>query len=145
MPPSAISGTPVSPGGRGAVEHGRELRHADPCDEPCRAREAGPDADLDRVGAGGGEVATPSPVATLPATTSTSGQAAFSSCDRLDRGVGVTVGDVEHERVDLGLDERLRSIEVVAADPDRRRDAQAALRRRAWRAGSGRRARGRGA
>ena len=57
MPPSAISGTPVSRAAVGAVQHRGQLRHADAGDEPGRAREAGPDADLDGVGAGRGEVA----------------------------------------------------------------------------------------
>ena len=43
-------------GGVGAVEHRRQLRHADARDEPRRAREARADPDLDRVRTGGGEV-----------------------------------------------------------------------------------------
>ena len=38
----------------------------------------------------------------------------------------MAVGDVEHERVHLGGDQRLRANEVVAADPDRGRDAEPA-------------------
>ena len=38
----------------------------------------------------------------------------------------MAVRDVEHERVHLGGDQRLGAHEVVAADPDRGRDPEAA-------------------
>ena len=145
MPPSAISGTPRSCAGRGAVEHRRQLRHADAGDEPRRAREARADADLDRVGARGREVADAVGGRDVAGHDLDVGPGRLQLLHRLDRGVGVAVGDVEHERVGLGLEQRLGAQEVVAADPDRGRDAQPPAARRASRAGSGRRARGRAA
>ena len=110
----------------GAVEHRRQLRHADARDEPGRAREAGADPDLDRVRAGGGEVGDAVPGRDVPGHDLDVGPGALQLLHRLDRGIGVTVGDVEHERVDLCGDQRLGANEVVAADPDRGSDAQPA-------------------
>ena len=145
MPPSAISGTPALARGAGAVEHRRQLRHADARDEPRRAREAGPDADLDRVGAGGREIDDAVPGRDVPGHDLDLGPRALQLRHRLDRGVGVAVGDVEHERVHLGRDQRLGANEVVAADPDRGRDAEPAQAVAGRARDSGRRARDRGA
>ena len=128
MPPSAISGTPMLPRGLGALEHGRELRHADAGDEPGRAGEAGADPDLDRVGTGCGEIGDAVARRDVAGDDLDVGPGALQLLHGLDRGVCVAVGDVEDERVDLGRDQLARAIEVVAADPDRGRDAEAAER-----------------
>ena len=127
MPPSAISGTPVSAGRGGAVEHGRELRHADAGDEPGRAGEARADPDLDGVGSRRREIPDAVARRDVAGDDLDIGPGALQLGHRLDRRVGVTVGDVEDERVDLGGDQRLGAVEVVAADPDRGRHAKAAL------------------
>ena len=128
----------------GAVEHRRQLRHADARDEPGRAREAGADSDLDRVGAGGGEVDDAVAGRDVAGHDLDVGPRALQLLHRLDRGIGVAVRDVEHERVHLGGDQRLGADEVVAADPDRGRDAEPAEAVARGARDSGRRARGRG-
>ena len=67
MPPSAMTGTPASAAAAAHVDDGGDLRHADAGDDAGGADRAGPDADLDGVGArrrsrsrrrlGGGDVA----------------------------------------------------------------------------------------
>ena len=112
--------------GAGAVEHRRQLRHADARDEPRRAGEARTDPDLDGVRAGGGEVGDAVAGRDVAGHDLDVRPGGLQLLHRLDRGVGMAVRDVEHERVDLGLDQRLRANEVVAADPDRGRDPQPA-------------------
>ncbi len=126
MPPSAISGTPALARRAGAVEHRRQLRHTDPRDESRRACEAGPDSHLDGVRAGGGEVGDTFAGRDVAGHDLDVRPGGLQLLHRLDRGIGVAVRDVEHERVDLGLDQRLRANQVVAADPDRGRDPQPA-------------------
>ena len=70
---------------------------------------------------------TPSAVATLPAITSACGKRRFSSRTASSAAVRVAVGDVEHERVGLGGEQRLGALEVAAAHADRRGHAQPAL------------------
>ena len=145
IPPSAISGTPSC---RAASAHSSTAESwGTPTPATSRVVHAkpGPIPTLTASAPAAARSVTPSPVATLPATTSTSGQALFSSRDGFDRSVGVAVGDVEHECVDLGRDELARPIEIVTADPDRGRDPEAAQPYRASPAGSDRRPRDRGA
>ena len=69
----------------------------------------------------------PSAVATLPAIRPTLREPRAQRLERRQRGLGVTVGDVHHERVDIFVDQRFRPLQVVPADADCRADAQPAL------------------
>ena len=54
-------------------------------------------------------------------------EAPLQLAHRLQRGVRVAVGDVEHERVGIGREQRLGAFQVAAAHADRRGHAQAPL------------------
>ena len=58
MPPSAMTGTSVLRGRLGRVVNRRDLRYADAGNDARGADRTGPDADLDRVGSGGNQIAT---------------------------------------------------------------------------------------
>ena len=112
----------------GALEHRRELRPADAGHHPRRAHRAGPDADLDDVGAGldqlaralgGDDVAGDDRRVRATA-------ARTSSTPRSMRGL-VAVGGVDDEDVDAHLDERLGLGRRVAVDADGDRDHQPAV------------------
>ena len=113
--------------GARALQHGRELRHSDAGDEARRAREARPDADLDGVGARGGEIAHALGGGDVAGDDLGLGEAPLELAHRVERRVGVAVGDVEHERVGVGCEQRLGALEIAAAHADRRRHAQPAL------------------
>ena len=66
-----------------------------------------------------------SPVATLPAMRSTSGNAA-AAADHVEHALRVAVRGVDDEHVDVGGDERLGALHVSFAHADRGADAQAA-------------------
>ena len=59
--------------------------------------------------------------------TSASREAPLELAHGLERRLRVAVGDVEHERVGVGLEQRLGALQVAAAHADRRGHAQAAL------------------
>ena len=110
-----------------ALEHGRELRHADAGDESRRAREARADADLHGVGAGLGEVAHGVAGRDVAGDDLGLREAAPELAHGLERRLGVAVGDVEHERIGIGGEQRLGALEVAAAHADRGGHAQPAL------------------
>ena len=112
----------------GAFEHRRELRHPDPCDQSRRAGEAGADADLDRIGAGGREIGDAVARGDVARNHVDVGPGCLQLGDRLDRGIGMPVRDVEDERVHLGRHELTRAIEIVASNPDRGRNPEATER-----------------
>ena len=128
MPPSAITGMSPAPSHR--VEHGGELRHADAGDDARRAdaspgrRRPSPHPRRARTSA-----RAPSRVATLPATSCTSGNASrTSSTVASSTPSAVAVRRVDDQHVHPGVDQRLaRAPAIVAAAPMRRRDAQPAV------------------
>ena len=63
---------------------------------------------------------TPSAVATLPAITSASGKP-LELAHGLERRIRVAVGDVEHERIRIGGEQRLGALQVAPRTPDRAR------------------------
>ena len=126
MPPSAISGTPVS---RAACA---QASTAESCGTPTPATslvvqaKPGPMPTLIASAPAAARSRTPSAVATLPAITSACGTP-LQLAHRLQRRLRVAVGDVEHERVGVGGEQRLGALQVAAAHADRRRHAQAPL------------------
>jgi hypothetical protein len=109
----------------GAVEHGGDLGNPDARHHPRGANRAGPDADLDRVGAGGDER-----LGGLGG-----GHVAGDDVDvpvrlhlgqRVDDRAGVAVGGVDDEHVDTPVDEGLAAIEHVGARAHRGGHPQAA-------------------
>ena len=120
-------GTPVALGDLGAVEDGGELGHTDPGDQAGGAAKPGPIPTLTASAPASARSRKPSAVATLPATTSLSGQVALSSLDGLDGVVRVAVGDVDDQGVDVGVEQGLGPFQVAAADPEGGCDPQAAL------------------
>ena len=78
----------------------------------------------------------PSAVAMLPAMTWQALLRRFTARDRLDHALGMAVGGVDHDDVDLGLEQRLGALSAVGADADRGGDAQAALARPCRRRGT---------
>ena len=69
----------------------------------------------------------PSRVATLPATSWTSGNASRTHAVGLEHAVGVAVRRVDHEHVDARIDQRPGAVEEFATGADRRRHAQPAV------------------
>ena len=65
----------------------------------------GPDPHLDRVRSGGRQVDDAGARGDVACDDLDVGPGRLELGDRLDRSVGVAVGDVEDERVDLGRDE----------------------------------------
>jgi hypothetical protein len=99
--------------------------YADAGDDAGRADRPGTDPDLDAIGAGvdqcrggfcGGHVAR----------NHVDVEVCLDLRDGFDHGLGVAVGGVDDDRVDVLVHERSDPIQRVAADADRRRDHQAA-------------------
>ena len=63
--------------------------------------------------------AVASEVPTLPAIDLDVGEARRQLLDRVEHALAVAVGGVDHEHVDLGLDQRRGALERVGAVPDR--------------------------
>src|SRR5688572_19387076 len=98
------------------VVHGRDLGHADARDDARGADRAGADAHLEAVGArrdevaggfGGGDVAREDVAFRV---------AALELADGVDDVLGMPVGGVDDEEVDVRLEEGLGAFEVVDAD-----------------------------
>ena len=107
------------------VEDRRDLRHADARDDAGRADRAGPDADLEAVGAGvdqrlgrlgGRDVAGDHLDVPLR----------LDPPHHLDDRARVAVRRVDDDHVDLGGDERRGALERIGADADGGADAQPA-------------------
>ena len=102
MPPSAITGMSCARGGARALHDRGDHRHADAGDDARRADRAGADADLDRVDAERRSAPrSPSAVATLPATRSTSGKRRRSVRDHVEHALRVAVRGVDDQHVDV--------------------------------------------
>ena len=114
-------------GDLGAVEDGGELGHADPGDQAGGAGEARPDPDLDGVGPGLGQVAEAVGGGDVAGHDLAVRPGRLQLADGLDGVVGVAVGDVDDQGVDVGVEQGLGPGQVAAADPEGGRDPQAAL------------------
>ena len=122
-----------------ALEYGGELRPADAGHHAGRAHGAGPDADLDDVGARLDQVAYAVGRDHVARDDRNAGGERADRSQGLEHLVLVAVRGVEDQHVGAGLDQGRRLGGDVAVDADRSGDAQPAGRHRA-RDGRGRRA-----
>ena len=117
MPPSAMIGMPAVRRGAVHIGDGGELRHADARDDARRADRAGPDADLDRVGAGlRSSAAAPSARRDVAGDDLRPGERLRISARRSRARARVAVRGVDADDVDAGGEQRR-----PRARPDRAR------------------------
>jgi hypothetical protein len=113
---------------RGAFEHRGELWTTDPGHHPGRAHGAGPDPDLDDVGAGLDEIAHAFGGDDIAGDDRHLDARGPHGPQRIDHPFLVAVGGVQHEHVDAGLDEPAGPRGDVAVDPGGGRHPQPAAR-----------------
>ena len=112
------------PGGRRALEHRGELRAPDAGHHPGRAHRAGPDADLDDVGAGLDQCAGALGGDHVAGHHRDRRVERADGAERLDHPVLVAVRGVDDQAVDAGVEQLGRLGPDVAVDPDGGGDPQ---------------------
>ena len=127
MPPSAITGTSALDAASAADMDRGQLRHADPGHDPGGADGAGPDADLDRIGAG------------IDQRLGTVGRGHVAGddlgiiaqplglLDPLQHALGMAMRRVDHQHVDAGIEQSLGPRQPLVAGAGGGCDAQPAL------------------
>ena len=121
-PPSATSGT-ASPRAPRLADR-LQLRHPGRGLEPGPAAGARADPDLDGVDPEVGEERRPLAGGDVAARSAGRREAVAERLHRLRHDLGVAVGDVDHQAVGPGLDQRRGALEEVAARADRGADQQ---------------------
>ena len=115
MPPSAMTGMPCLAADLGTVHDGGDLGHAHAGDDAGGADGAGPDADLDRVGAGVDQV--PGGVGRGDvAGDDVDLEALLDLLDRVDDVLRVAVGGIDADDIDIRCDQGFDPLVLVHAD-----------------------------
>src|SRR5947209_5430667 len=99
---------------RDALEQGRELRHANTSHDPGRARRARPDPDLYGVSPGVDEVTCSLSRCHVARDELNAGKRILHAPRGEQRMLGMPVGNVDDQHVDLRIDQRLRTLHVIA-------------------------------
>ncbi len=124
MPPSPITGTPA----RSATSDASRI--AVNCGTPTPATtrvvqiEPGPTPTLTADTPALISASVPSAVATLPPISGRFGKCDLQRANRLEHTRRMAMGRVDHDDVDARVDQRLRALEVIRSDADRRPAAQ---------------------
>ena len=109
------------------IDQRRQLRHADAGDDAGGADRARPDADLDGIGARVDQGARPLGRGDIAGDDLADVAEALDRGDGGDHALGMAMGGVDDDDVDLGLQQRLGALQPLGPDAGGRGDAQAAL------------------